>query len=89
MEEAAVLLNNVTPDHAMMLAEQARLMVQSEASSKASTVTVSVGIASLALSAKTSDELMYHADAAMYSAKADGKNRVVNWDKTHRLEPAA
>ncbi len=88
-DEFAVLLTGVPGSEAIVLAEQARSVMQSEASSEGVTVTMSVGIASLAQSGATCQELMYRADAAMYSAKAAGKNRVAVWARPAILESAA
>lgn len=88
-DEFAVLLSGVHGATAIVLAERARLVMQSEASAEGFTVAVSIGIASLAQSGTSCQELMYRADAAMYSAKAAGKNRVAVWARSTSLEPAA
>ena len=43
-------------------------------------VTISVGVA-LYSEASSPEELIYHADAAMYAAKGAGKNRVRVWSR--------
>ena len=88
-DEFAVLLTGVPSAEAVVLAEQARLVMQSEASSEGVTVTMSVGIASLGQSGTNCQELMYRADAAMYSAKAAGKNQVAVWAQPASLQTAA
>ncbi len=50
-------------------------------------VTVSIGLA-LYSEASSPEELVYHADAAMYAAKAGGKNRVRVWSHGTAVLPA-
>lgn len=42
-------------------------------------ITTSLGVSSYPLTATTAEELIYQADAAMYSAKSAGKNQVRRW----------
>ncbi len=44
-------------------------------------VTVSVGVSSIKLGAKTPLELLDQADKALYGAKRSGRNRVTGWDE--------
>jgi diguanylate cyclase (GGDEF)-like protein len=44
------------------------------------TITTSLGVSSYPLTARTAKELIYQADAAMYSAKSAGKNQVQRWE---------
>ncbi len=81
-EEFATLLPD-TNENAVILAEQCRKMIEQQriahAASKVSPyVTVSMGVATVN-AAQTLDvsELIRHADRALYSAKANGRNQVV------------
>jgi diguanylate cyclase (GGDEF)-like protein/PAS domain S-box-containing protein len=51
--------------------------------------TVSVGVAALADAGDTLEALMARADAALFAAKAAGRNRVICWQAQHGLRPAA
>ena len=66
-------------DHAATLeiAELVRRAVQRRIGSEE--IRASLGVASLSDGAATMDELIYGADAAMYWAKSQGKNRVGDW----------
>jgi diguanylate cyclase (GGDEF)-like protein len=81
-EEFVALLNS-DEEGARDVAQRMRNAVQSlqiphSFSSVAKIVTVSIGLANVSTcSAKTSEELLRCADAALYRAKAEGRNRVV------------
>jgi len=81
-EEFAVLLPGTTPEGALAVAEGIRRQVESlaiphAASTAAEVVTVSVGVASVMPSPEERpDALVAAADAALYRAKSDGRNRV-------------
>lgn len=49
-------------------------------------VTASFGVATLTEDAHTTEELIHQADAALYRAKASGRNRVIVWKPT-QIEP--
>ncbi len=81
-EEFIVLMPSASEDDAMAMAQR---MCQ-HISTNALTVdglpikyTVSAGVAGLTPDIGSIDELLKRADAAMYMAKADGRNRVVRW----------
>lgn len=80
-EEFCVLLPDVAMDHAALLAERARVAVESTGfvfRGKKIPVTVSIGVALLIRdSAEDIERLVSRADEALYSAKASGRNRVV------------
>ncbi len=81
-DELAVLLTGAGPETALRRAEVIRRAVESGpmafvARSERGRVTVSLGVASLPPHAPRKSELLRAADAAMYSAKGAGRNRVV------------
>ena len=51
--------------------------------------TVSIGVAAMDADVKNINDLMKRADAAMYAAKANGRNRVERWRKELPLAPNA
>jgi hypothetical protein len=66
----------------METAEKLRLTIQGlifNAAGKEIDVAASFGVASLDLETKDFDTLLAHADAALYEAKAAGRNRSVGW----------
>jgi diguanylate cyclase (GGDEF)-like protein len=76
-EEFAVLLPNYMTAEGIALAEIIRKQIeQSLFSEKSLNVTVSIGLAAIPQHAKTSQELVSMADAAMYQAKKLGRNLV-------------
>lgn len=76
-EEIVVLLPNFTTQEAAALAELIRSSIeQARVGSVRASVTVSIGIATVPTHAGTAEDLVKAADAAMYSAKKAGRNRV-------------
>jgi diguanylate cyclase (GGDEF)-like protein len=75
-DELAVLLRNCSGDAAVRRAEDIRIAVQG-ATGQRMPVTVSLGVANFPENARHQLELLETADAAMYEAKAAGRNRVV------------
>jgi diguanylate cyclase (GGDEF)-like protein len=75
-EEFCVLVREGTEDTARLLAERIRQRIEQRMRAKGSHLTASFGVAQLALGMETSG-LVELADAAMYRAKASGRNRVV------------
>lgn len=75
-EEFAVILSETDMQEAGVLAERLRAAV-AEAMPADRMITVSVGVACCARSTCTAQELVGQADAALYRAKTEGKNRVV------------
>ncbi len=84
-DELLVIAPNTSPLFAVELAERLRQIVEQhlvkvmDASGQYQTLpmTLSAGVASLALDDLTSQSLVHHADEALYSAKQEGRNRVV------------
>ena len=81
-EEFAVLLPETDQAQAMILAERIRERVanQSLTAHKARfSVTISIGVAAAAASMSGLGALLGAADQALYQAKAEGRNRTVQW----------
>lgn len=80
-EEFAVILPNITLDGAMVVAEQIRSAVETDAlpfaGCEAGHVTVSIGTATVIATATVDSwQLIATADAALYDAKTSGRNRI-------------
>jgi two-component system cell cycle response regulator len=80
-EEFVVLLQGVTTEGALTAAERLREAAAEVGPVGVPRVTVSIGVA-LADPAEdvTADDLMRRADAALYSAKRAGRDRVIPWN---------
>jgi Diguanylate cyclase, GGDEF domain len=81
-EEFAILLPHAGPLVAMKVAEKLRIAIARQrirAPCGTIDVTASFGLASLNQSVADIDTLLERADAALYKAKADGRNRCVEW----------
>ncbi|MBI1885097.1 MAG: diguanylate cyclase [Chloroflexi bacterium] len=76
-DEFAILLPEVNCHEAAAIGERLRRAVEKRL--KARKVTISLGVACFPYTAKSGEELIYGADAAMYWAKSGGKNRVGEW----------
>ena len=75
-EEFMMLLHGVDVDAAVVLAENIRKEFASDSDEAAGHQTVSIGVCQ-AREGETSDKLCSRVDKALYTAKANGKNRVV------------
>lgn len=80
-EEFVVVMADTSLDLATMIAERIRERIAARPISRSDdpeglTVTVSIGVAMAGPEDTTPDDLLRHADAAMYRAKAAGRNRV-------------
>jgi diguanylate cyclase (GGDEF)-like protein len=80
-DEFAVIITGVELDDAELLAERLREAVQNGGGVSSRHVTISLGVASYPATATSPEELIYEADAAMYTAKLAGKNRTCRWDR--------
>ncbi len=80
-DEFAVILPGVDAAEAGRLAERLRQAVERWTNGSGQKITVSLGIAAFPEAARSAEELIYGADAAMYWAKSAGKNRVGDWSK--------
>lgn len=78
-EEFVLILPETDAEGALKTAEKIRAAVGEIAfeGEPPLTVTVSIGVATYPIHGSDQDALLGHADAAMYSAKASGRNRVV------------
>lgn len=83
-EELALLLPETTQAGALTVAERMRERIEAEwhraPSGAAFRITGSIGVASLGRGAATGEALLQAADEALYRAKAEGRNRVVEAD---------
>jgi diguanylate cyclase (GGDEF)-like protein len=89
-EEFIVLLPEATGQAAMVPAERFRQRIADSwfpmlPDGQPASVTVSVGIAGYR-DGDTIDDVIRHADLAMYAAKNGGRNRVVNYDQLAKPE---
>ncbi len=81
-EEFALLLPHTDRPGALEVAEKLRGVISAvpfEPDGTSRRVTASFGVATLDIVTKDMDCLLAHADAALYEAKAAGRNRVVGW----------
>ncbi len=89
-EEFVVLLPETTDQEARIPAERFRQLIADSRfpmppEGRPVPVTVSVGIAGFR-NGDTLDDVIRHADLAMYAAKSGGRNRVVNYDQLTKPE---
>ncbi len=81
-EEFAILMPQTNKEEAFLVAERIRKSIRESSMYKwekfpRSTITVSMGITSFPHNGKSIDELIKHADIALYKAKSMGKDRTV------------
>jgi diguanylate cyclase (GGDEF)-like protein/putative nucleotidyltransferase with HDIG domain len=82
-EEFAILLPETPPEQALEIAERIRRAVAAaaidvETSSEPIHATVSIGVAAYPRDAADANELIHQADLAVYRAKLQGRNRVLD-----------
>ena len=88
-EEFCVILPNTQPELAAQIAERLRASVQAAEPGELG-VTISIGYACLAAGEfKSPDQLFAAADAALYSAKSAGRNRVAGFTGPHNGDSAS
>jgi diguanylate cyclase (GGDEF)-like protein len=75
-EEFVALLPETSLEDAQLVAQRIRAAASAQSSESVPACTVSIGIATNALPTDTVDTLLARADAAMYRAKANGRDRV-------------
>jgi diguanylate cyclase (GGDEF)-like protein len=78
-DEFALVLDNTDFEQATAVAEELRKAIETR-SPYLRGITISLGVAEYPSASSSAEELIYRADAAMYSAKAAGKNRTCRWD---------
>ncbi|MBI2385096.1 MAG: GGDEF domain-containing protein [Elusimicrobia bacterium] len=86
-EEFAIVLPRAEPAGALRKAEAIRAAIEAELFSvgfEELRVTISIGVSHFPRDASTPEELIARADSALYSAKANGRNRVVDSDALRR-----
>src|SRR3954468_12924545 len=93
-EEFAILLPETPPDQAFEIAERIRRAVSAsafdvETSSEPIRATVSIGVAGFPRDAADANELIHQADLAVYRAKLQGRNRVLDASSEPLVMPEA
>jgi len=91
-EEFALLLPHTDRRGAIEVAERLRSILSGlpfEPDGRSHPISASFGVATLDLETQDIDALLDHADAAMYEAKAAGRNRVVAWRNGRLGEPVS
>lgn len=88
-EEFVLLLPATPKTGALLVAERARASIEAHGfdhgeSQPGGKLTVSIGIATYPGDARGADELIRHADSALYVAKANGKNQVHLYGENRR-----
>jgi diguanylate cyclase (GGDEF)-like protein/putative nucleotidyltransferase with HDIG domain len=91
-EEFAILLPETTPEQAFEIAERIRRTVAAttfdvETSSEPIRATVSIGVAAFPRDGSDANELIHQADLAVYRAKLQGRNRVLDASSEPLLLP--
>ena len=91
-EEFAILLPETPPDQALEIAERIRRTVAArtfdvETSSEPIRATVSIGVAAFPRDGADANELIHQADLAVYRAKLQGRNRVLDASSEPLLMP--
>lgn len=79
-EEFCCMLPETSAENAMIVAENIRGKVEDQSfffNGKDIRITVSQGVSELSRDLRSPEEVLYHADLALYEAKTTGRNRVV------------
>lgn len=83
-EEFCIILPGAPMSQATMIANRCREKIAAQLCQGVK-VTASFGVSSIRLGAQTPNELIHQADEALYHSKAQGRNRVSNWQPTMRI----
>src|SRR5919198_1277917 len=91
-EEFAILLPETPPEQALLIAERIRRTVaqrtfEIETSSEPIRATISIGVASFPRDGADANDLIHQADLAVYRAKLQGRNRVLDASSEPLLVP--
>lgn len=91
-EEFVVVMPETNMPLALVVAERVRLSIAENpfvvaSAAKSIPVTVSIGVATPLNQPDSPTELLRRADEALYSAKNNGRNRVVSWPIDEQFEP--
>lgn len=76
-EELVVIMPDCTLNEAVTRAESLRLRIESLSELHGTRITASFGVSTLPETTAAAQDIISHADAALYQAKQDGRNRVV------------
>jgi len=87
-DEFALILPGADPDGALIVAERVRSKIELILIPGFGPLSVSLGIATYPLQGNARTELVQHADAALYSAKRAGRNRVVLFQLSPEISTA-
>ena len=87
-DEFALILDKTDIDRATAVAEELRTAIDSRTNDLCG-ITISLGVAEFPATSQSAEELIYRADAAMYTAKSAGKNRSCRWDRMADAADAA
>ncbi|MES9860241.1 MAG: diguanylate cyclase [Candidatus Thiodiazotropha sp. LLP2] len=82
-DEFAIVLPDATMDEALSIAERLRMDIQQKCHSlftNPQTVTTSIGLAELETDVEDSMLLINNADCALYEAKQQGRNCIIQWN---------
>jgi two-component system cell cycle response regulator len=80
-DEFAIILTETPLDRAMEVAERLRLAIKTLESPTVGPITVSLGVAEAPFCAQTARKLLGCADAALYAAKDQGRDRVIRGER--------
>ncbi|HEV2802903.1 MAG TPA: diguanylate cyclase [Pyrinomonadaceae bacterium] len=86
-EEFAIILTETDFAHGLEVAERLRKTIGETDIPEAGRITVSIGLSEFADSLRDGRELYASADAALYEAKRQGRNRVVSANTTPEANP--
>jgi len=85
-EEFLVVLPATTLDHALIVAEKIRAAVAATTLPGMDHITLSIGAALASIDNSNKEDVVRHADQALYEAKAQGRNRVCAWSAPGQQE---